>query len=76
MACQSGMSRDATVSQRAGPGGLARGQPSLDLGDEPADPRVLRPVAGSGRVDRGDREAEGGAMVEVLQQDFAGILGI
>jgi len=45
-------------------GGLARGLPFLDDRDEPPDLRVLRPVAGSGRVDRGDREAAGGDVGE------------
>jgi myo-inositol-1-phosphate synthase len=41
-------------------GGLTRGQPFLDDRDEPPYLRVLGPVAGSRRVDRGDREtAEG-----------------
>ena len=48
----------------AAPDGLARGLPFLDLGDEPPDLRVLRPVAGSRRVDRGDREAAGGDVGE------------
>jgi hypothetical protein len=37
--------------------GLARGLPFLDDRHEPPDLRVLRPVAGAGRVDRGDGEA-------------------
>jgi len=45
-------------------GGLARRLPFLDDRDEPPDLRVLRPVAGSRRVDRGDREAAGGDVGE------------
>src|SRR4051812_43231639 len=43
---------------------LARGLPLLDERDEPPDLRMLRPVAGTWRVDRGDREAAGGEVGE------------
>jgi Type IV secretory system Conjugative DNA transfer len=45
-------------------GGLTRRLPFGHLGDEPLDLRVLRPVADSRRVDRGDREAAGGDIRE------------
>lgn len=63
MAAPDPLQKDATSSHQAGysgPAGSPAGPPLLDDREEPVDLRVLGPVAGSRRVDRGGREAAGG----------------
>ena len=54
--------------------GLARGLSFLDERDEPPDLRVLRPVTGTWRVDRGDRKAAGGDVGKGSGDDLPSLL--